>query len=240
MWKCQFHGLIKMLKTESKIFFLDQQTQKLSKTVEHLKSVYPDVRVFNEDSKLLTSVAELQPDVVFLNLDLQPNDGIAVLKELRQLVLDEQPYVILYSDKQDDFLQELAYSSGADSFINFQYKALAMKLYLQNLLRRRKLQYKRIIEKGLYIDSERYLVFRNGKSIQLPRKEFQLLELLYTHAGKYFSKTEIADVLWKDLTIANKRIIDVHVYNIRQHFGKDIIHSQKGKGYSLLRSTAGI
>lgn len=229
-----------MPKSDSKIFFLDQQAQKLSKTVDYLRTVYPDIRVFNQDADLLLNVHLHQPDVIFLNLDLQPNDGIAVLKELRQMQLEELPYIILYSEKQDDFLQELAYNSGADSFINFQNKALAMKLYLQNLLRRRNLQYKRMNEIGLHIDAERYLVFRNGKAKQLPRKEFQLLELLYTNAGKYFSKPEIADLLWKDLSIANKRIIDVHVYNIRQHFGKDIIHSQKGKGYTLLRNVAGI
>lgn len=224
---------------EARIVFLDQHLQKLSKTIDLLRTEYHHIRFYEKDSDLMNDLVVLRPEVIFLNLDLQPNDGIAVLKELRQQNLTEQPYVILYSEKQDDFLQELAYSAGADAFINFQHKAQAMRLFLQNLLRRRKLQFKTQNQSELHIDTERYLVFRNGKAIQLPRKEFQLLELLYSNAGKYFSKSEIADLLWKDLSIANKRIIDVHIYNIRQHFGKDLIHSQKGKGYSLLRSKSG-
>lgn len=221
---------------EARIVFLDQHLQKLSKTIDLLRTEYTNIRFYEKDGELMKDLTVLKPEVIFMNLDLQPNDGIAVLKELRHQNLKEQPYVILYSEKQDDFLQELAFSAGADAFINFQHKAQAMRLFLQNLLRRRSVQYKPQNENDLHIDTERYLVFRKGKAIQLPRKEFQLLELLYSNAGKYFSKSEIADLLWKDLSIANKRIIDVHIYNIRQHFGKDLIHSQKGKGYSLLQS----
>jgi len=223
---------------EAHIVFLDQSVHKIARTIEVLRPLYKNLKIFSQESEFMNYIMDPPPQLIFLNLDLQPNDGIAVLKEIRSKDYKEIPYVVIYSEKQDDFLQELAFASGADAFISFQSKPATLKLYLQNLLWRRSIQYHHNVEEDLHIDTERYLIYHNGQPIQLPRKEFQLMELLYTNSGKYFSKPEIADLLWKDNTIANKRIIDVHIYNIRQLFGKNIIHSQKGKGYRLIRTSA--
>lgn len=228
-----------MNQTEAHIAFLDQTPHKIEKSLELLRPIYKNLKLFTQESELMNYLNHQIPQVIFLNLDLQPNDGIVILKEIRSRPFDEQPYVVLFSEKQDDFLQELAFASGADAFIGFQLRPMTLKLFLQNLLWRRNKQYPGTITEDLHIDTERYLIYHNGQAIQLPRKEFQLMELLYTNSGKYFSKPEIADLLWKDNTIANKRIIDVHIYNIRQLFGKNIIHSQKGKGYRLVRTQAG-
>ncbi len=226
----------RMNPNEAHIVFLDQSPQKIAKTIELLQSIYKNLKVFMKEEEIMSFLEQQAPQLIFLNLDLQPNDGIAILKEIRSKPFKEIPYVVLYSEKQDDFLQELAFGSGADAFIGFQSKPMTMKLFVLNLLWRRNIQYHRNAEEDLHIDTERYLIYHNGQPIQLPRKEFQLMELLYTNSGKYFSKPEIADLLWKDNSIANKRIIDVHIYNIRQLFGKNIIHSLKGKGYRLIRT----
>ncbi len=223
---------------EAQIVFLDQTAQKIAKTIGMLQAIYKNLNVFTDEAAFSNYLENQAPQIIFLNIDLQPNDGIAVLKEIRSISFKEIPYVVLYSEKQDDFLQELAFAAGADAFIGFQSKSTTMKLFTFNLLWRRNIQYHKNAETDLRIDTERYLIYHKGQAIQLPRKEFQLMELLYTNSGKYFSKPEIADLLWKDNSIAGKRIIDVHIYNIRQLFGKNIIHSQKGKGYRLIRTQA--
>ena len=220
---------------KSNIIFLDNSIQKIFKTIDSLKSSIRNLIVFHTEIELLQFLEHNKADVIFLNLDLQPNDGIAVLKEISQLRLIQTPYLILYTDKQDDFLQELAYNSGADAFIGFQSKPLIMELFLQNLLWRRGIQFPKNTQKQLHIDAERYLVFKNGVPVQLPRKEFQLLELLQSNTEKFFTKPEIASQIWNDNSIAGKRIIDVHIYNLRRYFGKQCILSQKGKGYRFNR-----
>ncbi|HQQ93755.1 MAG TPA: response regulator transcription factor [Bacteroidia bacterium] len=219
----------------STIIFLDNSVQNIFKTIDLLKQNYKNLQVFQHESELFEFLQNKTADVVFMNLDLQPNDGIAVMRELMSHSGKTKPYVVIYSSKQDDFLQELAYNSGADAFIAFQSKPLTMLLYVNNLLRRHSMQFPAELPRDLYIDTERYLVYQNSKAIQLPRREFQLLELLYTHPGKFFSKPEIAELIWNDNSVANKRIIDVHIYNLRQQFGKHLILSQKGKGYRLNR-----
>ena len=167
-----------------------------------------------------------------MNLDLQPNDAVTILKEVKHLHPLQFPYMVIYTEKNDDFVQELAFNSGADSFINFHHKPAVVELFLKNLLRRREVPLKKS-NREFVVDPERFLIYKNGEPVQLPRKEFRLFELLYNSPEKFFTKLEIAGQIWHDESIAGKRTIDVHIYNIRQFLGKRIIQSQKGKGYRI-------
>jgi len=214
------------------IVFVDNTVNRIFKTVESLKNSYQNLHIFNQEPEFLEYIEGNSPDLIFLNLDLQPNDAVVLSKEIRQRQMETEPFIVIYSDKQDDFVQELAFNSGVDSFINFHNKASVMELFIKNLLKRRIVPVP-INKKEVMIDTDRHLIFKNGAAFQLPRKEFKLFELLYNNAEKFFSKNEIASMIWNDEAIANKRTIDVHIYNIRQFFGKRIIQSQKGKGYRI-------
>jgi len=218
--------------SEATIVFVDNAIHKIFKTVESLKEEYPRVVVFNSEQDFFDELVNVEPDIIFLNLDLQPNDGVALAKEIQLRKLASLPFIVLYSTKQDDFVQELAYNSGIDSFINFQQKSAVMKLFVRNLMRRR-IKTIQVQDRKVIIDGDKYLIFKDGEPFQLPRKEFRLFELLYANSDKFFSKPEIASIIWEDPSVATKRTIDVHIYNIRQLFGKRIIQSQKGKGYRM-------
>jgi len=227
-----------MSANRSAIIFVDNSVNGIFKTVEGLKRSFESISIFNQEKDFFDFLETNRADVIFLNLDLQPNDAVVLCKEIRQRNLETNPFIVIYTDKQDDFVQELAFNSGVDSFINFHNKVSVMELFLKNLLRRR-VKIKNDLKREVVIDNDRHLIFKNGVAFQLPRKEFKLFELLYNSSEKFFSKTEIASSIWNDETIANKRTIDVHVYNIRQFFGKRIIQSQKGKGYRINKKLIG-
>jgi DNA-binding response OmpR family regulator len=218
--------------SQASVVFVDNLVNRVFKTVEALKPAFPKIQIFKNESEFLEALTNESFDIIFLNLDLQPNDAVTVLKEIKSKKIESKPLLIIYSDKQDDFVQELAFNSGADSFINFHNKPSVMELFLKNILRRR-ISVVKNTQRSIIIDNDKYMIFRNGEGIQLPRKEFKLFELLYHSSEKFFTKTEIAKSIWNDETVANKRTIDVHIYNIRQFFGKRIIQSQKGKGYRM-------
>lgn len=214
------------------IVFVDNTIHRIFKTVDSLKHGFQNIRLFKTEDEFWEFNESEIPDVVLLNLDLVPNDAVAILKEIKSKYREFAPSVIIYSEKQDDFVVELAFNSGADGFISFHNKASVLELFLKNLLRRKTKQLAKS-ERAVIIDNDKYLIFKNGIAIQLPRKEFKLFELLYHQHEKFFTKKEIAKLIWQDETVAAKRTIDVHVYNIRQFFGKRIIQSQKGKGYRM-------
>ncbi len=221
-----------MISNTATIVFIDNSLHQIFKSLDVLKTVYHKIKVFNNELEALEFIYSNPTDLLFLNLDLLPNDAVTITKEILHRNLESHPFIIIYSDKQDDFVQELAFNSGIDSFINFQNKPAVLQLFIRNLLSRRK---DKLVEnkKSIIIDNERYLVFKKGEPIQLPRKEFRIFELLFSNPNKFFSKTEIANEIWQDSAVAGKRIIDVHIYNIRQFFGKRLIQSQKGKGYRI-------
>lgn len=221
-----------MSTNQATVVFVDNAINRIFRTIETLRNSFPNIHIFNQEKDLLEFLEHSPADVIFLNLDLKPNDAVILSREIRQRKPETDPFIVIYSDKQDDFVQELAYNSGVDSFISFHAKPSVMELFLKNLLRRRT-RPNNAARKELVIDNERYLIFKNGEAVQLPRKEFRLFELLYNNSDKFFSKTEIAGHIWNDESIANKRTIDVHIYNIRQFFGKRVIQSQKGKGYRI-------
>jgi DNA-binding response OmpR family regulator len=223
---------------EPVIIFVDNSVSRIYKTVEALKLHYGNVIIYSNEQELLDSLPNQIPDVVLMNLDLFPNDAVLLSREIRKIYQTSPPFLIIYSDKQDDFVQELAYNSGVDSFINFQTKPAIINVFLKSLLKRRVLHADKKLDK-VVIDTDRYLIYKFGEPLQLPRKEFKLFELLYNNSERFFSKPEIAEAIWHDTTVAKKRAIDVHIYNIRQLFGKRIIQSQKGKGYRMNKKILG-
>ena len=83
------------------------------------------------------------------------------------------------------------------------------------------------------MDDEKHLITIDSKQIVLPRKEFNLLFLLYSNPGKIFTRTEIAKHIWGDASVGEKerRTIDVHLSSIRNKIGDEYIRTVSGIGY---------
>lgn len=217
---------------QNTIAFVDNLVHEILKSYDTLREDFPGTYLFTHEKELFELMEKQKVDLVLLNLDLSPNDGIHLMKEIVSRQKPEPPLVVIYSPKQDDFVQELALNSGADSFIGFYRRAAVLRLFVKNMLSRRK-PHPRQRGRQVEIDLDSFLVYMNGKPVQLPRKEFMLFQLLYNNSHRFYSKADIATEIWHDEKVAQKRTIDVHIYNIRQFFGKRIIQSQKGKGYRI-------
>jgi DNA-binding response OmpR family regulator len=220
------------VKSGWKILFVDNTGDDIRRTIEPLYSLYRNIHLFKTESEFMGYIAHERADLIFMNLHLQPNDAIMLLKEIQGAGIQGNPFIVLYSDRADDFAQEIAFNSGADAFINFHRKLPIMQAFIRNILRRKA----PLVEKKnreFAIDTESYLVYRNGKSFQLPRKEFKIIQILNENPGTFMSKERLAVMVWQNEAVAKLRTIDVHIYNIRQMLGKNLIQSAKGRGYRL-------
>ena len=86
---------------------------------------------------------------------------------------------------------------------------------------------------GLIIDREKYVVIKEGKEIELPRKEFELFRLLCSVPGKVFSRSQIFEKVWGEKSSSNERTVDVHIVNIRKKLGNKLIRTITGVGYKI-------
>ena len=219
------------------ILFYDTNLSSVYKTIDHLKKMFPQLTVVKDEDQYFEQIKENNFDLIVISLDVEPMDGIVVAKETLSIKEEDRPFIIMYSSKQDDFIIELAYNSGVDAFVNIQANPTLMELLFRALLKRVKQNNALpVVSNNWFINEEEYLVIKNNKKIELPKKEFRILMLLHNDQNKFFSKEELAINIWNDETIAKKRTIDVHIYNIRKILGKRIIQSQKGKGYRLNKS----
>jgi two-component system alkaline phosphatase synthesis response regulator PhoP len=86
---------------------------------------------------------------------------------------------------------------------------------------------------SIVIDRDRFVVELNGESLALPKKEFELLELLASRPGKVFNRDQILAVVWGNETVVGERTIDVHIRKLREKLGDDYIRTIKGVGYTF-------
>jgi len=83
------------------------------------------------------------------------------------------------------------------------------------------------------VNRERFLVLLEGQEVQLPKKEFELIELLASRPGKVFTREQILGTVWGDETIVGERTIDVHIRKLREKLGESYIRTIKGVGYTF-------
>lgn len=173
------------------------------------------------------------PDIIVMDLELDNTDAITVIKEIKSHQLATNPFIIVCSSKSDDYIQISALNSGADEFIDLPLNHLIFESKLKALFKRKQYETPINNNEGLFIDHEQYKVFIGREPHSLPRLEFRLLNLLFSHPNKIFSKDEIASEIWNNKDISSKRTIDIHIRNIRKELGEDIIKTYRGLGYCL-------
>jgi two-component system alkaline phosphatase synthesis response regulator PhoP len=86
------------------------------------------------------------------------------------------------------------------------------------------------------VNREKFIVEKKDTEIQLPKKEFELLELLLSRPGKVFTRDEILSSVWGNEAIVGERTIDVHIRKLREKLGDDYIRTIKGVGYTFVDS----
>jgi two-component system alkaline phosphatase synthesis response regulator PhoP len=174
-------------------------------------------------------------DLVLLDVNLGDPllDGLAVCRAIRSLPAYTPVIMLTVRDGATDKVVGL--EVGADDYIT---KPIKPKLFLSRikaLLRRTQISGEgSVITVGnITIDKEKHLVIKDEKPIEMPKKEFMLLELLASKPGKVFSREYILEKVWGDDVIVGERTIDVHIRKIREKIGEDYIKTVKGIGYKL-------
>ena len=206
---------------------------------EYLEEKQYLVRFAKSDEDLFSLLNEGTVNLVIVELDYKFKDGISITSDIRNLKNIEQPYIILFSNKQDDYIQITAFNSGADDFIITPIKPILLEARIATLKKRSQSKTEEVSEQSkhpnFFVDKEQYLIITPKGKISLPRKEFEMVNLMYNNTHKTFTRQDFAKLIWNSPEVANSRTIDIHIRNIRRTLGNDIIITSKGIGYSINR-----
>lgn len=178
---------------------------------------------------------KIKPDLIVLDLMMPVKDGITTCKELRSMEEFKHTLITFLTARDEDYSQIAGFESGADDYITKPIKPKVFISRINALFRRleEKAAPKNIKIGNIEIDKEKYIVIKNGKEINLPRKEFELLGLLVSKPGRVFKREEILNKVWGNDTIVGDRTIDVHIRKLREKIGEDLFKTIKGIGYKF-------
>jgi two-component system, OmpR family, response regulator QseB len=174
-------------------------------------------------------------DLLILDLGLPGKDGIEVLEEIRGQ--GESIPVIILTARDDIQDKVTGFEAGADDYLTkpFRFEELLarIKVRLRNNSSVQS-QEEALLSVGeviLYLRSRKVKV--NGESIELPAREFTLVETFFRHPGQVLSREQLLDRVWGYDYDPGSNIVDVYVGYLRKKLGSDLIETVRGMGYRL-------
>jgi len=186
----------------------------------------------------IAKAKEVNPHLIILDIMMPEMDGIEVCDALRSEDQFKDTIITFLTARNESFTQITALETGGDDFINKPVKPSVFKARVKALLRRHpELKMSNnsdvMVFGDLQINFERYNLEKNGVTINLAKKEFDLLALLASKPGKVFKRSEIMSKVWGGDVLVGYRTIDVHVRKLREKIGSHYIHTLKGVGYKF-------
>lgn len=174
------------------------------------------------------------PDLIILDVMMPQMDGIEVCETIRSTPGFESTLICFLTARAEDYSQIAGLDAGADDYISKPVKPRVLISRINAMLRRKALP--ETVEEpseDLVINREKYLVYKNGQSIHLPKKEFELLALLASKPEIVFERDTILEKVWGTDIVVGDRTIDVHVRKLREKIGDRHIKTIKGIGYKF-------
>ena len=167
---------------------------------------------------------------------MMPNmDGIEACIKIREIPEISKTIITFLSARSEDYSQISGLNAGADDYLTKPVRPRVLLSKVKSLLRRLEdtSTEKPQVFKDITIDPSKYKVLKGGVEIKFAKKEFKLLQLLFSDIGKVFTRDEIMNTIWGTDVFVGDRTIDVHIRKLREKLGDNVIETIKGVGYRL-------
>ncbi|ACY96293.1 MULTISPECIES: response regulator transcription factor [Thermomonospora] len=155
-------------------------------------------------------------DLVLLDLMLPGLPGTEVCRELR--ARSNVP-VIMLTAKDSEVDKVVGLELGADDYVTKPFSTRELIARMRAVLRRRgdaEEPPPSVLEAGpVRMDVERHVVTVDGEAVQLPLKEFELLEVLLRNAGRVLTRMQLIDRVWGADYVGDTKTLDVHIKRLR-------------------------
>jgi two-component system phosphate regulon response regulator PhoB len=190
----------------------------------------------------LAAHAARRADLIILDLMLPQLDGFAVLKALRDQ-RDGVP-VLMLTARGEEADRVKGLSLGADDYLVKPFSLLELLARVKAILRRtRPLERPDLLRSGPFrFDLPRLEATREGRTLDLTPREFRLVEILISHAGRTHSRKELLQLAWEPEARPSARTVDVHIANLRRKLGEEQgapwIATVGGEGYRWITPVA--
>ena len=210
---------------------------------ENLKAYFEnegyEVRTVADGVEGVNMFKVYEPDMVLLDVVLPKKDGWAVCREIREV--SSKP-IIMISAKGEVFDKVLGLELGADDFVVKPFDMKELSARVKTVLRRCQLHSRQNDEEvikfeNIEISLQKYELKLNGKSVDIPPKELELLYFLASNYNRVFTRDQLLDKVWGFDYLGDSRTVDVHVKRLREKLegvsDKWLLKTVWGVGYKF-------
>ena len=202
-----------------------------------LESTGMAARGFADGSAFMEALAEETPELVLLDIMLPGDDGITILKKLKQSSKTKDMPVIMVTAKGTEYDKVIGLDLGADDYVTKPFGMMELVSRIKAVLRRTgRMQEKDVLEiNGIRLDIRKHEVTVNGSLIILTLKEFEMLRLLMSNPNIVLTRDQLLEDIWGYNFEGETRTVDVHVRTLRQKLGDrgSVIETVRGVGYRI-------
>lgn len=197
-----------------------------------------EAKGFPKASDFWSEIKDVTPDLVLLDIMLPDEDGIEILKKLRNINETKKIPIIMVTAKGSEYDKVVGLDAGADDYIPKPFGMMELVARVKANLRRIEGNIKSADEyniDGLYVNPQKHIVKVNEEEVTLTYKEFELLVYLLENRGVVLTRDKILTKIWGYNFDGETRTVDVHIRMLRQKLDSlgDIIETIRGIGYKI-------
>jgi len=221
-----------------RILIVDDEQDILDFLEYNLRNDGYEVMLARDGEAAIKIAVDEKPDLILMDIMMPKLDGVETCRRLREIPSCKNIYLVFLTARAEEFSEVAGFEAGADDYIVKPIKPRVLLSRIKAIFRRGtdlegdQPQSLKIAE--LEIVRDEYIVYKNGQSISLPKKEFELLYFLASKPNKVFSRDVLLENIWGKEVFVVPRTIDVHVRKLREKLGEEYIHTIKGVGYKFM------
>ncbi len=196
-----------------------------------------DALGLKDGKELDEALKKEKPCLITLDIMLPNEDGISILKRLKN---DERYHdipIIMASAKGEEYDKVIGLDLGADDYLAKPFGMMEMVSRIKAVLRRSEVTNKKqeLRNGPIYLNNIKHIVIVDGKEIELTLKEYELLLLFMNNIGIVFTREHLLASIWDSNFVGESRTIDVHVGTLRNKLGNfgSCIKTLRGVGYKM-------
>ena len=219
--------------TSYQVLFLEDEPTICEVLTEYMTiSGYQVTSVPNGD-EAISLINSRRYDIAVLDIMVPGTDGFGVLAKIREC--QPEMAVIMLTALDDEKTQIRAFNHYADDYVIKPVSPIILLKRMETILRRTALSSAAVkaSDSGLTLDSEAYRALYNGQRLPLTLSEYLLLQTLYRHPGRVYTREQLILSIFNEDYIGSDRIIDAHVKNLRKKLPIPCIKTVIGVGYQF-------
>ena len=219
------------------IYLLEDDTNIRNFVVYALNNSGLEAEGFELPSQFWTAVEKKKPSMAILDIMLPEEDGLSVLRKLRESSETKDLPIIMLTAKSTEYDKVIGLDGGADDYVAKPFGTMELMARVKALLRRAEpvSDGKEYSIGPLLLNPDKHIIRVDGQDVALTLKEFQLLCYLIRNKGNVMTRDRILQEIWGYEFDGENRTVDVHIRTLRSKLGKagDLIETVRGIGYRI-------